>query len=247
MGTTSSRDSILLVGASGQTGRYVLRYLCAASVPVIACVRSAHRLASEPVTTLASAEVVIGNVEQPHTLAPLIERAAHVIYLAGVDRRGLLPGAWQLEVEGLSGCLELARRSGLPGRWISVGYSGSDRRTGPTWTETRWRELKLAAEDAIAASGVDYFVLRTGLIGPAVSTEPRVSIVQSSAAADAEVPCNALAFLLTGVALVGATDCSRATVRLDPHGLKLQSAVQAFSRLRRDGDILSTTRMMRYA
>ena len=128
-----------------------------------------------------------------------------------------------------------------------MGYSGSDQRTGPTWTETRWRELKLAAEDAIAASGVNYFVLRTGLIGAAVSTEPRVSIVQSSAAADAEVPCNALAFLLTGVALVGATDCSRVTVRLDPHGLKLQSAVQAFSRLRQDGHILSTTRMMRYA
>ena len=197
--------------------------------------------------TLASAEVVIGNVEQPHTLAPLIERAAHVIYLAGVDRRGLLPGAWQLEVEGLSGCLELARRAGLPGRWISVGYSGSDRRTGPTWTETRWRELKLAAEDAIAASGVNYFVLRTGLIGPPVSTEPRVSIVQSSAAADAELPCNALAFLLTGVALVGATACSRVNVRLDPSGLKLQSAVQAFSRLRQDSLVRSTTSLMGHA
>ena len=237
MGTTSSRDSILLVGASGQTGRYVLRYLCAASVPVIACVRSADRLAPEP--SLASAEVVVANVEQPHTLAPLIERAAHVIYLAGVDRRGLLPGAWQLEVEGLSGCLELARRAGLPGRWISVSYSGSDRLTGATWTETRWRELKLAGEDAIAASGVNYFVLRTGLITAPISSDPRVSIAQNSAAADAaELPCNALAFLLTGAALVGATDRSRATVRLDPYGLKLQSAVQAFSRLRQDGPIL---------
>ena len=244
MGTTSNRDSILLVGASGQTGRYVLRYLCAASVPVIACVRSAHRLAAEP--SLAAAEVVVANVEQPHTLAPLIERATHVIYLAGVDRRGLLPGAWQLELEGLSGCLELARRAGLPGRWISVGYSGSDQRTGATWTETRWRELKLAAEDAIAASGVNYFVLRTGLIGAPVSSEPRVSIVQSSAAADATLPCNALAFLLTGAALAGATYRSRVTVRVDPHGLKLQSAVHAFSRLRQDGHILSTTGLMRH-
>ena len=163
MGTTSIRDSILLVGASGRTGRYVLRYLCAASVPVIACVRSADRLASEP--SLASAEVVFANVEQPHTLAPLIERAAHVIYLAGANRRGLSPGAWQVEVDGLSGCLELAKRADLPGRWISVGYSGSDQRTGATsWAETRWRELKRAADEVIAASGVNYFVLRTGLI-----------------------------------------------------------------------------------
>jgi hypothetical protein len=166
-----------------------------------------------------------------------------VIYLAGGDRRGLLPGAWQLEVEGLSGCLELARRAGLPGRWISVGYSGSDRSTGATWTETRWRELKLAAEDAIAASGVNYFVLRTGLITAPVTTEPRVSITQDSAAADAELPSNALAFLLTSVALAGATNRSRVTARVDPDGLALQSAVRAFSRLRQDAAILSAARL----
>jgi uncharacterized protein YbjT (DUF2867 family) len=67
MGTTSSRDSILLVGASGQTGRYVLRYLCAASVPVIACVRSAHRLASDRRWHLPK---LFRQREQPHTLAP---------------------------------------------------------------------------------------------------------------------------------------------------------------------------------
>jgi len=156
----------------------------------------------------------------------------------------LSPGAWQLEVEGLSGCLELARRAGLPGRWISVGYSGSVQRTGATWAETRWRELKLAADDVIAASGVNYFVLRTGLITAPVSTDPRVSMAQHSAAADAELPCNALAFLLTGAALAGATNRSRVTVRVDPHGLKLQSAVRAFSRLRQDAAILSTPRLM---
>ena len=245
MGTTSIRDSILLVGASGRTGRYVLRYLCAASVPVIACVRSADRLTSEP--SLASAEVVFANVEQPHTLAPLIERAAHVIYLAGGNRRGLSPGAWQVEVDGLSDCLELAKRSDLPGRWISVGYSGSDQRTAATWAETRWRELKRAADEVIAASGVNYFVLRTGLIAAPASTEARVGITQDSAAADAELPCNSLAFLLAGAALSGATSRSRVTVRLDPHGLTLQSAVQAFRLLRQDSPIRSTTRLMRHA
>ena len=245
MGTTRVRDSILLVGASGRTGRYVLRYLCAALVPVIACVRSADRLDSEP--SLASAEVVVADVEQPHTLAPLIERAAHVIYLAGGNRRSLSPGAWQVEVDGLSGCLEFAKRAGLPGRWISVGYSGSNPRAGATWAETRWRELKLAADEVIAASGVNYFVLRTGLITAPGSTEPRVSITQNSAAADAELPCNSLAFLLTGAALSGATNRSHVTVRLDPHGLTLQSAVQAFRLLRQDSPILRTTRLLGHA
>ena len=246
MGTTSVRDSILLVGASGRTGRYVLRYLCNASVPVIACVRSADRHTTEP--SLARAEVAFANVEQPHTLAPLIERAAHVIYLAGGNRKGLSPGAWQLEVDGLSGCLELAKRSGLPGLWISVGYSGLGQRTGAiTWAETRWRELKLAADEVIAASGVNYFVLRTGMIAAPASTDPLVSVSQNSAAADAELPCNSLAFLLTGAALSGATNRSRVTVRLDPNGLTLQSAVQAFSRLRQDSPVLGTMRPMHHA
>ena len=246
MGTTSVRDSILLVGASGRTGRYVLRYLYNASVPVIACVRSADRPASEP--ALAPAEVVFANVEQPHTLAPFIERAAHVIYLAGGNRRGLQPGAWQLEVDGLAGCLELAKRSGLPGRWISVSYSGLGQRTGATtWAESRWRELKLAADEVIAASGVNYFVLRTGRIAAAINAEPRVSISQNSAAADAELPCNSLAFLLTGAALSGVANRSRVTVRVDPNGLSLQSAVQAFRLLRQDTPVLGTTRQMHQA
>jgi hypothetical protein len=99
----------------------------------------------------------------------------------------------------------------------------------------------------VAASGVNYFVLRTGAITAPISTEPRVSIAQRSAAAGAQLPCNALAFLLTGVALAGATNRSSATVRLDPNGLKLQSAVQAFARLRPDGPILSTPKLTRGA
>jgi len=239
------RDSILVVGASGRTGRHVLRYLCAVSAPVIACVRSTDRLCLEP--SLASAEVVCADVQQSDSLTPLIERAAHVIYLAGGNRKGLSPGAWQLEVEGLARCLEIARRAGLPGRWISVGYSGSYRRASATWAEIRWRELKLAAEEVIAASGVNYFVVRTGRIVESVSTEPRVSVAQNSVAADAELPCNALAFLLTGAALAGATSRSSVTVRLDPHGLQLQRAVHAFSQLRQDGHLLSTAGPVHHA
>ena len=245
MGTTSVKDSILLIGASGRTGRYVLRYLCAASVPVIACVRSADRLPSD--ASLASAEVAVADVAHPQTIEPLIDRAAHVIYLAGVNRKGLSPGAWQLEIDGLSGCMRLAERAGLPGRWISVGYSGSDQSTGASWAETRWRELKAAADEVIVESGVNYFVLRTGLIAAAVSTEPRVSVSQNPAGGDAELPCNALAFLLTGAALAGATNRSRVTVRADPLGLKLQRAVHAFSRLRQDSSISNTARVMRPA
>jgi hypothetical protein len=233
MPTLSERESILVVGASGRTGAFVTRYLCAASVPVIACVRRADRLPAEPL--LSRAEVSLANLDRPDTVASLMDRAAHVIWVAGSERRSLSPGAWQLEVESLSACLELGRRSGFDGRFIYVSHSGAVLGESATWAESRWRELKVEAEQAIVSSGVNYFVLRTGRVSAPVHSEPRVSVSQqASAILDAELPCNALGFLLTGAVLAGATDRSKVTVRLDSNGAKLQAAVQAFARLRTD-------------
>ena len=245
MATTQVRDAILLIGASGRTGRFVLRYLCAASVPVIACVRSADRLAAE--SRLASAQIAVADLERPYTLVPLIERAAHVIYLAGGDRRSLAPGAWQLEIDSLAACVEAAQRSGLPGRWISVGYAGAVQRGSASWAETRWRELKVAAEEVVTSSGLNYFLLRTGRITDPVSDEPRVGVSQQAAVPDAELPCNALGFLLVGAALAGAASRARATVRLNPAGVRLQSAVDAFGRLHPDATTPSPVRVLRPA
>jgi hypothetical protein len=233
MAAAKERDSILVIGASGRTGLFATRYLCAASVPVIACVRRADRFPTEPM--LASAEVAVANLERPESLAPLIDRAVHVIYLAGSERRSLSPGAWQLEIENLAACLELGRSSGFDGRWIYVGYSGAAHQGNTTWAETRWRELKIEAEQAIVSARLNYFVLRTGHVTGPVSVEPAVSVTQQPVAApDAELPCNVLGFLLAGAALAGANYRSKATVRLDNRGTKLQEAVQAFSRLRTD-------------
>jgi hypothetical protein len=202
-------------------------------VPVIACVRRAERLPNEP--RFAAAEIAIANLEQPGTVAPLIERAAHVIYVAGAERRGLSPGAWQLEVDSLSACLELARRSDFRGRWLFIGHDNAEQASGVTWSESRWRELKREAEAAITSSGLNYFMLRTGRITEVVREEPRVSVSQQAAASpDTELPCNVAAFLLTGAALAGAAPRVQVTARLDPRGLRLHEAVQAFTRLRSD-------------
>jgi len=234
--TSNLPESILVIGASGRTGVCVLRYLCAAAVPVIACVRRPDRLPAEP--RLAAAEVAITNLEHPAELAPLIERAAQVIYLAGSPRNSLSPGAWQVEVEALSTCLEFAQRAGFHGRWSYVGCSDGEPSAATTWAETRWRELKLEAEQELKDSGLDYFILRTGRVTGLIAEEPRVRVSQESTASStsssvgAELPCNVLAFLLTGIALAGASHKAEATVRLDPSGMKLQEAVQALGRLR---------------
>lgn len=235
MANTNFRDSILLVGATGRTGVCVLRYLCAASVPVIACVRRANRIPAEP--RLAAAEVAVVNLEQPGAIGSLVERAANIVYLAGSERKGLSPGAWQLEVESLSACVEIAQRCALPGRLIYVGHSVAERTGGVTWSESRWRELKREAEQIITASSLNYFILRTGRVTHEVRNPAPVSVSQTSdCSSEAELPCNVLAFLLTGVALSGATLRSRVNVQVEPRGLGLQDAVHAFGRLRPDSD-----------
>jgi nucleoside-diphosphate-sugar epimerase len=230
---SNTRDSLLLIGAGGRTGLCALRSLCAAAVPVIACVRRADRLPREP--RLAAAEVAVVDLEQPGALAPLLERSVHVIYLAGASRRSLSAGAWQVEVESLALALEVAQRAALPGRWIYVGFDHGPAPGGLTWSESRWRELKREAEGLVASSALNYFILRTGRVTDLVRDEPRVAVSQSfGSAMEGELPCNALAFLLTGVALSGATHRAQASVRVDAGGIGLQQAVDAFSRLRRD-------------
>lgn len=231
MASSNHRDSILVVGANGRTGICVLRYLCATSIPVIACVRRADRLPHEP--RLASAEVALVNLEQPSSLVPLIDRAVHVIWLAGSSRKGLSPGAWQVEVESLTACVEHAERNAFAGRFIYVGHASADER-GVTWSESRWRELKREAEGVLAASNLNYFILRTGHVADAVMEEPRVGVSQSPFTGDGTLPCNVLAFLLTGAAIAGAVRRTKVNVRVDGSGARLQDAVQAFSRLRAD-------------
>jgi uncharacterized protein YbjT (DUF2867 family) len=231
MSSSHHRDSIVVVGANGRTGTCVLRYLCATSIPVVACVRRADRLPAEP--RLASAEVAIVNLERPGTLLPWIERAAHVIYVAGSSRNSLSPGAWQVEVESLTACVEFAEHSGFAGRFIYVGHTNGDER-GVTWSESRWRELKREAERVITASNLNYFILRTGHVADPVYQEPRVGLSQSPFAGDATLPCNVLAFLLVGAAIAGAVHRTKVNVRIDTHGARLQDAVQAFGRLRTD-------------
>ncbi|MCS6944153.1 MAG: hypothetical protein RMK97_01850, partial [Sutterellaceae bacterium] len=51
---------------------------------------------------------------------------------------------------------------------------------------------------------------------------------------EGEIPCNALALLLAGAALAGASPRARASVRVDPSGVPLQEAVEGFLRLRSD-------------
>lgn len=226
----SPRESILVFGASGRTGLFVLRYLCTAAVPVIACVRRTDRLPAEP--RLAAAEVAIADLEQPSSAFRLIDRAAHIVWLAGTQRKSLSPGAWQLEVDALSTCLDYAVATGFTGRWLQVGHTPTANHAA-TWAETRWRELKAEAEQTLEASGVNYFVVRTGQVTGMVTEEPRVSVSQRPGD-DGELPCNALAFLLTGAALAGAPARTKATVRVDRSGVRLQEAVQSFGRLRPD-------------
>jgi NAD(P)-dependent dehydrogenase (short-subunit alcohol dehydrogenase family) len=230
--SSAFRESVLVIGASGRTGRFVLRYLASAAVPAIACVRNAARVPAEPL--LAATEIAVADLTQPQRLAPLIERAAHVIYLAGSERKRLSAGAWQLEIDSLSACVDLAQRSGLPGRWIQMGYSGHESRLPANWAETRWREMKLAADEVLAASTLNYFVLRTGLLTEPVGGEPRVLVSQQQDLPSAELPHNVAAFLLTGVALAGAAPRAAATVRLQIAGATLHGAVQSFARLRTD-------------
>jgi len=154
---------------------------CAAAVPVIACIRRANSLPAEP--AVGAAEVALAkSSSDPNTIAPLIERAVHVIYRPASERRSLSPGAWQLEIDALSASLEIARRTGFDGRWIYVSYSGRRPTRQCHLGRNALARIEGGSEQAIAATNLNYFMLRTGRSFGPVTSEPECHRVASTPA-----------------------------------------------------------------
>ena len=142
---------ILVVGATGTLGRHVVAKLLAKGVSVRALTRSAERAAS---LAAHGAEVVVGDLIDAHSLR---------LACMGVDRilasaHGLL-GQGRYRSENVDGAghfslLAAARDAGV-GRFVYVSARGASPHHPVDFFRT-----KHAIEVALAASGLDWVVLR---------------------------------------------------------------------------------------
>jgi uncharacterized protein YbjT (DUF2867 family) len=134
--------TILVTGATGNVGRYVVDNLLAVGMPVRALTRNPHK-AGLP----AHVEVVQGDLSVPETLPPALE---------GIESIYLLP-----VLEGFDEFVDLVKRAGVRRVVLLSGASaaGETERDRQSWTYPQYR----IAEAAVEGSGLaEWTFLRPG-------------------------------------------------------------------------------------
>ncbi len=114
-------------------------------------------------------EIAQGDVTRPETLAPAMREVRHVIFTAGVTKR---PASQRsivaVEYEGVRNTLAAARQVGVSGRFLYMTAIGVTRHSFESIAlnliKGRTLVWRRRAEDEIRGSGVDYTIIRCGVL-----------------------------------------------------------------------------------
>ena len=115
-------------------------------------------------------QVVAGDITKAETIPAAIEAATHIVFTAGC-RSGRPVGEAQIkatEYHSVLNTLVEARRAGFTGRFLYMTSSGVLARSFWTFSLNLYKGNTLTwrrrAEDEIRASGVEYTIIRAGLL-----------------------------------------------------------------------------------
>ena len=147
---SDARSTVLVAGATGYLGGYVVRALREQGLRVRALVRSPQKLRQG----LEPDEVVQGEVTRPETLAGVCDGVEAVFSCVGITRQrdGL---TWRdVDFQGNLNLLRLAQHAGVQ-RFVYISVFGA----------ARWRHLDIVAAhedfvDVLRRSELDWHVLR---------------------------------------------------------------------------------------
>lgn len=160
------RVPILVIGATKGTGREIVSRLTRDGVAVRALARNGSRA---DVTLAGEAEVFHGDITKPETLSAALDGVSHIIFTAGVTKR---PASERsiiaVEYHGVSNTLDAARETGFRGRFFYMTAIGVTRHSIESialnaikGNTLYWRRR---AEQLIRQSGVDYTIVRCGVL-----------------------------------------------------------------------------------
>lgn len=163
----NTHEPILVIGGTRGTGLLIARLLHRQGQRVRVLARDRGRA-----LTLfdSSVQVLEGDVTKPQTLGPSVEGTKHVIFTAGC-RSGYPARESQVkavEYEGVLNTLTAARQLGFAGRFLYMNSSGLTTPSLFAKFLNLWKGNTLVwrrrVEDQIRASGLDYTIIRTGVL-----------------------------------------------------------------------------------
>jgi uncharacterized protein YbjT (DUF2867 family) len=173
--TQRTPSRVLVAGASGRTGREILRELADRSVGVRAITRSAEK--HDALVESGADEVVVGDLLNPDDARNALDGCGAVLFAAGSDiATGLTRPSRVVDGDGVRNLVEAAVDEGVHTFVLqsSIGV-GNSRRGMPLWARAlvlRWavRE-KERAERVLRDSNLDYVIIRPGWLSDEPATD----------------------------------------------------------------------------
>jgi uncharacterized protein YbjT (DUF2867 family) len=173
-------ERVLVIGATQGTGLIIAQRLQQEGYQVRALARDTTKGARQ---LGAAIEVVQGDVTRPATLGPAIAEVQHIILTAGVTKR---PAGEQLikavEFTGTANILTAAQQQGFAGRLLYMTSVGVNRSSSAGWllnllkgNTLHWRK---AAEAALRDSGLNYTIIRAGVLNNAPTGQKAIEVGQ---------------------------------------------------------------------
>jgi uncharacterized protein YbjT (DUF2867 family) len=163
-----------VAGATGQTGRRIVKALVAKNIPVRALVRN---IEAAKQLLPAEAELALGDVLQPETLKEAIADCTVLLCATGAKPSLDPTGPYQVDYQGTKNLVDVAKEKGIE-HFVFVSSLSVSKFFHPLnlfWLVLYWKEQ---AEKYIAGSGLTYTIVRPGGLKNEDNAE---SIVMSSA------------------------------------------------------------------
>lgn len=148
--------NVLVVGATGKTGRYVTTQLQASGMTVKALVRDRSKAYFAD-----TVEVVVGDVLRPETLRTAMTGCDAVICATGAAPSFDVTGPYQVDFVGTKNLVDVAKTAGVR-RFVIVSSLCVSKFFHPLnlfWLVLYWKKQ---AEEYIVQSGLTYTIVRPG-------------------------------------------------------------------------------------
>jgi uncharacterized protein YbjT (DUF2867 family) len=161
------QQPILVIGGTRGTGLLIARRLHQSGQRVRVLARDRERA-----LTLfdRTGEIVDGDLTKPETLRPAMDGARHIIFTAGIRSGYPAPerSTKAVDYEGVRHTLAAARECRFAGRFLYMTSSGGIQPSFSARCLNLWKGNTLVwrrrAEDEIRASGLNYTIIRTGVL-----------------------------------------------------------------------------------
>jgi uncharacterized protein YbjT (DUF2867 family) len=153
----TARMKIAITGGTGFVGRHLARVLVGDGHEVVLIARGLDKR-DESIRRVTGVTVALVGTGNPATLAQAFAGCDAVAHCAGINREIGLQTYPRVHVEGTKNVVEAARRAGV-GKVALLSFLRARPDCGSGYHESKW-----AAEQIVRASGLDYTVLKCGVI-----------------------------------------------------------------------------------